>query len=126
MSAPAMKVLPSQISTTAFTALFSTACFMPCTVPSRTVWDSALTGGAFSVSTATSPSTVRLATAFMSPICASPSRYPDLNALRPRDSHERPTPHYGPLGAALLRCKDFRSADGWSGRQDQRREKEPK
>ena len=65
MSAPAMKVRPSQISTTALAAGSARAWAMPIAIPSRTPADRALTGGELSVRTAMSPSTVRSATALM-------------------------------------------------------------
>ncbi len=56
MSAPAMKVRPSQTSATALTAGSAAARSTPCLMPARTAWLSALTGGLFTVMTATSPS----------------------------------------------------------------------
>ena len=72
MSAPAMKVRPSQISTMALTAGSAAACAMPSLRPSRTLADSALTGGELSVSTAMSPSRVRSVTALMAAILRAP------------------------------------------------------
>jgi hypothetical protein len=74
MSAPAMNVRPSQISTTALTAASAIACCMPLTMPSRTCCDSAFTGGEFTVSTATSPCAVRSVTALIAPIVGLPSK----------------------------------------------------
>ena len=56
MSAPAMKVRPSQISTIALAPASSAAAFMPPARPSRTLADKAFTGGELSVITPTSPS----------------------------------------------------------------------
>src|SRR5690348_8009097 len=74
MSAPAMKVRPSQISTMALTAALPNACCMPLMMPSRTCCDSAFTGGELTVSTAISPSTARSVTALIAAIGTSPSR----------------------------------------------------
>ena len=53
MSAPAMNVRPSQISTIAVASLASAAA-MPSSSPSRTWWLRAFTGGLFTMSSATS------------------------------------------------------------------------
>ena len=56
MSAPAMKVRPSQTSATARTAGSAAARSTPSLMPARTAWASAFTGGLSTVMTATSPS----------------------------------------------------------------------
>ena len=55
MSAPAKKVWPWQMMTTAFTASSASASAIAATSPSRTAWPSALTGGLFEVTISTSP-----------------------------------------------------------------------
>ena len=72
MSAPAMKVRPSQISTMAFDRGVGRCLRDAGLRPSRTFADSAFTGGELSVSTATSPSRVRSVTELMAAICALP------------------------------------------------------
>ena len=64
MSAPAMKVRPSQISTPAL-ASEAMACLKPSNSPSRTLADRAFTGGEFRVTTATSPSRARVVTSLI-------------------------------------------------------------
>src|ERR1700729_607449 len=65
MSAPAIKVLPSQMMAIALTALFASAASTPRFRPSRTGCDSAFTGGEFIVTSATSPSIERSVTELM-------------------------------------------------------------
>ena len=65
ISAPAMKVLPSQINTIAFTFSSSMACFTPTCNPSLTLAESALTGGEFKVKIAILDSTSKLVTSFI-------------------------------------------------------------
>jgi hypothetical protein len=72
MSAPAMKVRPSQISTIALAAESATARSIPAFSPSRTSADSAFTGGEFSVRTATSPSMLRSVTVLIAAMRAPP------------------------------------------------------
>ena len=68
MSAPAMKVRPPQMMTTALTAPFASAASTPRLRPSRTACDSAFTGGESIVTTATSPSIARSATELIAAI----------------------------------------------------------
>ncbi len=56
MSAPAMKVRPSQMMTIALAPASANAAFMPSARPSRTPAESAFTGGELRVMTPTSPS----------------------------------------------------------------------
>jgi hypothetical protein len=65
MSAPAMKVRPSQMMTIALTAPFASCASTPRFRPSRTGCERAFTGGEFIVTTATSPSIERSATELM-------------------------------------------------------------
>src|SRR3954468_24682454 len=55
MSAPAKKVWPWQMITTAFTASSPSASAIAATSPSRTAWPRAFTGGLFEVTIRTSP-----------------------------------------------------------------------
>src|SRR5437868_2762000 len=55
MSAPAKKVWPSQMMTTAFTASSPSAASIAFTSPSRTAWPSAFTGGLLDMTISTSP-----------------------------------------------------------------------
>src|SRR5262245_42175223 len=66
MSAPAMKVRPAPISTTALTDSSSRADFRQATTPSGTPGLRALTGGLSIVTTATSPSRLRVTSSLMS------------------------------------------------------------
>src|SRR5512138_547802 len=62
ISAPAMKVLPSHMSTMACTAESATARFTLSTMPSRTACEIAFTGGEFTAMTAMFSSTMRVVT----------------------------------------------------------------
>jgi hypothetical protein len=55
MSAPAMNVRPAQVMTMALTAGSAMAFLRPSSSPWRTCWLRALTGGLFTVTTATRP-----------------------------------------------------------------------
>src|SRR6185503_14644914 len=55
MSAPAKKVWPWQMMTTALTLSSASASPIAATSPSRTAWPSAFTGGLFEVTISTSP-----------------------------------------------------------------------
>src|SRR3954470_5439029 len=70
MSAPAMKVRPSQISTMALALGLAPAFSIPSLMPSRTAAESAFTGGEFTVSTAMSPSRLRSVTELMAAMVA--------------------------------------------------------
>ena len=101
MSAPAMKVRPSQISTTALTAASAIACCMPLTMPSRTCCDSAFTGGELRVRTAMSPCAVRSVTALIAPIGASPLE----ESSREKFSKTRFVRRAGIIGASDVRAE---------------------
>src|SRR3984885_8988947 len=65
MSAPAIKVRPSQMRTIALTAPFASAAWTPRMRPSRTACDNAFTGGELIVTSATAPSIEKSTTEFM-------------------------------------------------------------
>src|SRR5437899_2614631 len=97
MSAPAMKVRPSQISTMAL-ASDAMAALKPSNSPSRTLAESAFTGGEFKVMTATSPSWVRVVTELISVILGSLGLLRRLAHLggRPQNSNACYRPRWTP------------------------------
>ena len=79
MSAPAINVRPSQISTIALTLSSAIAASIPSTIPVRTWWLSAFTGGLLTVMTATAPwfsiDTDSVSAAMLAPYSAGGARF---------------------------------------------------
>src|SRR6185369_16069502 len=102
MSAPAMKVRPSQISTIAL-ASDAIAALNPSDSPSRTLAESAFTGGEFRVTMATSPSWVRVVTELISVILGSLGIF-GAAALSDRRGRKIQTLVTEPAGPFQVKC----------------------
>ena len=105
MSAPAMKVRPSQISTMALTAGSAVAALKPSNRPSRTLAERAFTGGEFRVMTAMSPSIERSVTGLMAVMRFLALRFPDRPFRGPVPASDSPGGVYAGPGTGESKLK---------------------